>query len=95
MEDPKLAQNMPQRSDDPPLRTGIPYRPHQVSVGKVDEFEPVRSDRELCNTASVYVSATNLFESVNQESLQETQRAEYGEYIDCMTPKHLYLKEKR
>ena len=61
---------------------------------KLDKLKPV-SDGELVNTASVFISATNLFESVNQERQRETQRADYGEYIDYMLESNAPIPEKQ
>ena len=65
-----------------------------MSAEKLDKLKPVRSERELFNTASVFISATILFESVDQERLLETQRAEYGEYIDYILDSNAPIPEK-
>ena len=92
--EPKLVPICRNVPEDPALRTGIPYQPYQVSADKLNELKPVRSDRELFNAASVFISATNLFESVDQERLRETRRAEYGEYIDYIIDSNAYLPDK-
>ena len=51
-------------------------------------------DCELFNTASVFVNAANLFESVDQERLQETQHAEYGEHIDYILDSNAPIPER-
>ena len=94
MTEPKLAPICRNVPEDPALRTGVSYQPYQVSADKLDETKPVRSDHELFNAASVFISATNLFESVDQERLRETQRAEYGEYIEYILDSNAYLPDK-
>ena len=94
MTEPKLAPICRNVPDDAALRTGIPYQPYQVSAHKLDELKPFRSDRELLYTASVFVIATNLFESVDQERLRETQRAEYGEYIGYILDSNAPISER-
>ena len=73
-----ICRNVP---DDPALQTAIPPRPYEVSTGKLDDVQPVRSDRELFPLKSVYVSPINVFESVIHEKSREKQTAEYAPYI--------------
>ena len=54
MTKPKLTPICGNFPDDPALRTGIPYQPYQVSADELDGLKPVRSDRELFNTESVF-----------------------------------------
>ena len=68
-----ICRNVP---DDPNLQTAIPQRPYQVSADKLNEVQPVTSDRELFS-----VSATSVFESIDEQQLRNKQQAEYGEYI--------------
>ena len=82
---------------DPALQTRI-HKPHQASEEKLDELKAVRRNLELFNTASVFICATcatNLLESVNQEILRETQRAEYGTYIDYILDSNASIPEKK
>ena len=39
-----ICKNVP---DDPALQTAVPPRPHQVSAEKLDDVQPVGSNREL------------------------------------------------
>jgi len=81
-----ICRNVP---DDPNLQTAIPQRPYQVSADKLNEVQPVTSDRELFS-----VSATSVFESIDEQQLRNKQQAEYGEYIryieneDAPLPEH-------
>lgn len=92
MEEPKLAPICRNVPDDPAFRMGIPCRAYQVSADKLDELKPVRSDRELFNTASAYVSVTNLFESVDHRKDYEQRNEKNMEGISStyLTPKHRY-----
>ena len=94
MTEPKLTPICRNVPDDPASRAGIPYQPYQVPADKLDERKPVRSDREFFSTASVFASATPLFKSVDQEILRETQRAEYGEYIDYILDSNAPIPER-
>ena len=49
------------------LQTARVPRPYQISADKLADLEPLRSDRELFSVKSVFVSATNVFMSVDQE----------------------------
>ena len=73
-----ICRNVP---DDPTLHTSIPNRPFQVSPNKLDSVQPVLSDRELFTVDPNFVSATEIFESVNHDKLCKQQAKEYGEYI--------------
>ena len=44
---PSLAPICRNVADDPKLQTARPPRPYQISADKLDDLEPVRSDREL------------------------------------------------
>lgn len=74
-----ICRNVP---ENPELHTTTPKRPYQVSADKLDNLEPVRSDRELFSVKSVFSSATNVFMSIDQEKLRSKQAVEYGPYID-------------
>ena len=68
--------------DDPKLQTARVPRPYHISADKLDNLEPVRSDRELFKVKSVFVSESNVFSSVYQEKPRSAQTIEYGRYID-------------
>ena len=76
-----ICRNVP---DDPKLQTARPPRPYQISADKLDDLEPVRSDRELFSVRSVLVSVTNVLMSVDQKKLRSAQADKYGPYIDCI-----------
>ena len=81
---------------DPALQTGI-HQLYQASEEKLDELKAVQRNRELFNTASVFICATCatiLLESVNQEILRETQRVEYRKYIDDILDSNASIPEK-
>ena len=86
-----ICRNVP---DDPRLQTARVPRPYQISADKLDNLEPVRSDRELFGVKSVFVSATNVFMSVDQEKLRSAQAVEYGRYIDYTPQADAPLPEK-
>ena len=86
-----ICRNVP---DDPKLLTACVPRPHQISADKLANLEPVRSDRELFSLKSVFVSATNVFMSVDQEKLRSAQTVEYGRYIDYIQHADAPLPEK-
>lgn len=81
-------------TEDPKPRTGVLYLPIQVFADKFDEVQPVRSDREIFNATSGFISATDLFESAYQERSRETQREKYGKDIDHILDSSSYLPEK-
>ena len=56
--------------DNPRLHTALPPRLYQISADKLDNLEAVRSDRQLSSVKSVFVSATNVFMSVDQGKLR-------------------------
>ena len=76
-----ICRNVPH---DPKLQTARTPRPYQISADKLDDLEPVRSDRELFSVRSVLVSVTNVLMSVDQEKLRSAQADKYGPYIDCI-----------
>lgn len=86
-----ICRNVP---DNPRLHTALPPRPYQISADKLNDLEPVRSDRELFNIKSVFVSATNVFMSVDQNKLRTAQAGEYGRYIEYITQTDAPLPEK-
>lgn len=73
-----ICRNVP---DDPTLHTSAPNRPFQVSPNKLDSVQPVHSDRELFTVDPNFVSATEIFESVDRDKLCKSQAKQYGEYI--------------
>ena len=73
---PSLAPICRNVRDDPKLQTARVPRPYQISVDKLENLEPVRSDRELFSVNSVFVSVTNVFMSVVQEKLRSAQNVE-------------------
>ena len=64
---PSLAPICRNVLDEPKLKTAHVSRPYQISADKLANLEPVRSDRELFSVILVFVSATNVFMSVDQE----------------------------
>ena len=62
-----MCRNVP---EDPALHSQIPQRPYQVSADRLDNLQPVQSDRELFAEKSVYISATNVFETINRDILR-------------------------
>ena len=64
MEKFKLAPICRYIPDDPALKTAVPPRPHRVSVEELD-VQPVPGNREQFHVKSVYIRATNVFESVD------------------------------
>ena len=86
-----ICRNVP---DDPKLQTARLPRPYQISADKLADLEPVRSDRELFTAKSVFVSATNVFMSVDQEKICSAQTVEYGRYIDHIQHADAPLPEK-
>ena len=91
---PSLAPIRHNGPDDPKLQTARVPRPYQISADKLDNLEPVRSDRELFSVKSVFVSATNVFRSDDQEKLLSAQTVEYGRYIDYIQHEDAPLPEK-
>ena len=67
------------------MHSNVPRRPYQVSADRLDNLQPVQSDRELFDEKSVYISATNVFETINRDILREKQALEYGTYVDYLT----------
>ena len=86
-----ICRNVP---DDPQLQTAHVPRPYQISADKLANLEPVRRDRKLFSVKSVFVSATNVFMSVDQGQLRSAQTAEYGRYIDYIQHADAPLPEK-
>ena len=70
-----ICRNVP---DDTKLQTARPPRPYQIYADKLDDLEPVRSDREHFSVKSVFVCATNVFMSVDREKLRSAQAEKYG-----------------
>ena len=52
-----ICRNIP---DDLTLKTAVPPRPYRLFAAELDDVQPVRSNRELFNVKSVYISATNV-----------------------------------
>ena len=86
---PKLAPICRNVPDNATLKTAMPHRPYQVSVDKLDDVEPVISDRDLFS-----VSATNVFESVDREQLRKKQASEFGKYIQHIQDEQASLPDK-
>ena len=86
-----ICRNVP---DNPELHTALPTRPYQISADKLDNLEPVRSDRDFFSVKSVFVSATNVFMSVDQEKLRSAQAVEYGLYINYIQNANAPVPEK-
>ena len=84
-EAPQLAPICRNVPEDPALYSQVPQRPYQVSADRLDNLQPVQSDRELFAEKSVYISATNVFETINRDILREKQALEYGTYVDYLT----------
>ena len=57
---------------------------YEVSPDKLDDVQPVQSDRELFTAASHVVSATNVFQSVDLDKLREKQREQFGDYVQYL-----------
>ena len=91
---PSLAPICHNGPDDRKLQTARVPRPYQISADKLDNLEPVRSDRELFSVKSIFVSATNVFRSVDQEKLRSAQTVEYGRYIDYIQHEDASQPEK-
>ena len=91
---PSLAPICRSVPDDPKLQTACLPRPYQISADKLANLESVRSDRELFSVKSVFVSATNVFKSVDQEKLRSAQTVEYGRCIDYIQHADAPLPEK-
>ena len=77
-----ICRNVP---EDPALHSNVPRRPYQVSADRLDNLQPVQSDRELFAEKSVNISATNVFETINRDILRKKQALEYGTYVDYLT----------
>ena len=77
-----ICRNVP---EDPAMHSNVPRRPYQVSADRLDNLQPVQSDRELFAEKSVYISATNVFETINRDILRKKQALEYGTYVDYLT----------
>ena len=86
-----ICRNVP---DDPKLQTTRVPRVYQISADKIPNLEPARSDRGLFSVKSVFVSATNVFMSVDREKLRSAQTVEYGRYIDYIQHVDAPLPEK-
>ena len=86
-----ICRNVP---DDPKLQTARVPRPYQISADKLANLELVRSDRELFSVKSIFVSATNVFMSVDHEKLRSAQTVEYGRCIDYIQHADAPLPEK-
>ena len=86
-----ICRNVP---DDPKLQTARVPRPYQISADILANLEPVRSDRELFSVKSVFVSATNVFMSVDEEKLRSAQTVEYRRYIYYIQHADTPLPEK-
>ena len=91
---PSLAPVCCNVPDDPNLQAARIPRPYQISADKLANLEPVRSDRELVSVKSVFVSATNVFMSVDQEKLRSAQTVQYGRYVDYIQHADAPLPEK-
>ena len=61
---------------------------------QLDNLESVRCDRELSSVISVFVSATNVFMSVDQEKLRSALPEKYGPYVDYIQNADAPLPEK-
>ena len=78
---PKLApicRNVPDNTNGP---NAVPNRPYQVSPNKLNETQPVQSDRELFSGDSNFVSVTKVFQTIDHDVLRQKQAKEYAEYI--------------
>lgn len=64
---PMLAPICRNVSDDPILQVARRRQQFQLSADKLENLEPVRSDRELFTVKQVHLSATNVFMYVDQE----------------------------
>ena len=93
LETPQLAPICRNVPEDPTLRANVPPRPYQVSADRLDNLQPVQSDRELFAEKSVYISATNVFETIDRDILREKQALEYGTYIDYIQNKDAPLPD--
>ena len=69
-----ICRNVP---EDPAMHSNVPRRPYQVSADRLDNLQPVQSDRELFAEKSVYISATNVFETINRDILRKKQALEW------------------
>ena len=86
-----ICRNIP---DDPKLQSARVPRPYQISADKLANLKPVRSDREHFSVKPVFVSATRVFMSVDQEKLRPAQTVEYRRYIDYIQHADTPLLEK-
>ena len=86
-----ICRNVP---DDPALQTHKPNHQFQIAAEKLDNLQPVQSDRELFTVKSVYVSSSSVFISVDQKKLLEEQAKEYGPYIQYIMDKDAPIPEK-
>ena len=57
-----ICRNVP---DDPALQAHKPNHQFQIAADKLDNLQPVQSDRELFTVKSVYVSSSSVFMSVD------------------------------
>ena len=78
-----ICRNVP---EDPALHSNVPRRPYQELADRLDNLQPVQSDRELFAEKSVYISATNVFETINRDILRKKQALESVSYTHLTLP---------
>ena len=70
-----ICRNVP---DNSALHEPPGLRPYQVNSHNLDEIQPVESNREL------FISATDVFMSIDPEKLRQAQQAEFGPYFEYL-----------